>query len=195
MGPIMRKLRFVPILLGLVIVAGSALAEEVIFFTNGTSMPIRAHSVKDGMIRVDLGADASMAFPASVVDRIEVAGVHVSLDTGPANRVGSGNGPTPGRPQREKPRINPANLLGSKITPPAADVATGKDGVTYHRPLARSANPRKREFRVSGSSTARNARMGRGGIQTNRGMGGRRSGSPTQPESEFPRPAQATPHC
>jgi hypothetical protein len=56
------------------LVAAPSRADEILFFANGTTMPIKSHLIKDGMIHVDLGAKASMAFPASAVDRIEMSG-------------------------------------------------------------------------------------------------------------------------
>lgn len=68
---------------GLVIAVGlvvPALAEEIIYFKNGTTLPIRSHNVVDGMIHVDLGSDALMAFPADRVEKIVAAGQNVYLD-------------------------------------------------------------------------------------------------------------------
>ena len=57
-----------------VLTTGVALADEVIHFENGTFLPIRSHTVKDNMVHVVLGSNASMAFPNSMVDRIERGG-------------------------------------------------------------------------------------------------------------------------
>jgi hypothetical protein len=52
---------------------GIARADEVIHFKNGTYLAIRAHEVKGDMVYVTLAADAVMAFPMKMVDRIEPA--------------------------------------------------------------------------------------------------------------------------
>ncbi len=76
----MRKTRWAVlaslILLGAVV---PAMAEEIVHFTNGSTMAIRSHTVKDGMIHVDLGASNFMAFPWDRVERIEKAGRDVYL--------------------------------------------------------------------------------------------------------------------
>jgi len=48
-----------------------AAAEEIIFFTNGTSMPIRSHRIEGDMVHVDLGGNGFMAFPMFMIDRVE----------------------------------------------------------------------------------------------------------------------------
>lgn len=74
----------VPIVLALVASALPALADEVIYFTNGATMAIRSHEVEADMIRVNLGAGAVMAFPISMVERVQVGARDVF--TGPAYR-------------------------------------------------------------------------------------------------------------
>jgi len=64
-----------------VLVGGSSFAAEVIYFTNGTTMAIRGHDVKAGMIHLDLGNDSVLAFPEYMVDRIEVAGKNVKVES------------------------------------------------------------------------------------------------------------------
>jgi hypothetical protein len=74
----------VPLVLALVFSALPVLADEVIYFTNGTTMAIRSHEVEGDMIRVSLGAGAVMAFPISMVERVQVGSRDVF--TGPAYR-------------------------------------------------------------------------------------------------------------
>ena len=57
-----------------------ASAEEIVFFTNGTSMPIKEHVVRGAMVHVDLGSDGFIAFPAAMILRIERAGERVILE-------------------------------------------------------------------------------------------------------------------
>jgi hypothetical protein len=69
----MRNLSFGIAILLIVGCGSAALAEEVIYFTNGTVMAIRSHKVEGDTIKVDLGDNGFMAFPSNVVDRIEQA--------------------------------------------------------------------------------------------------------------------------
>lgn len=72
------------IVLALVASALPARADEVIYFTNGATMAIRSHQVDGDMIRVNLGAGAVMAFPISMVERVQLGSRDVF--TGPAYR-------------------------------------------------------------------------------------------------------------
>jgi hypothetical protein len=73
------------------LLGGSSFAAEVIYFTNGTTLAIRGHEVKDGMVHLDLGNESVLAFPEYMVDRIEVAGKDVKVDTDfNANRMVQG---------------------------------------------------------------------------------------------------------
>ena len=92
----MRNKAFVIAILLLVFAAGSASAEEVIYFTNGTVMPIRSHKIEGDTIKVDLGDNGFMAFPRSVVEKIEEnvdvvlmpsTGSNKMFPSDPSNRV------------------------------------------------------------------------------------------------------------
>jgi hypothetical protein len=74
----MRSARYLSVVLVVVALAAvTAWAGEVVHFRNGTFLEIRSHEVKDGMVRVTLGTDAVMAFPVSLVERIENNGKEV----------------------------------------------------------------------------------------------------------------------
>ena len=89
------KCFILPVLL-LLTLSGTALAEEIIYFTNGTSMPIRRHEIKGDMIHVDLGSEAFMAFPVRMIEKIEAAGKSVTLRASSGgNTVMSARVPTP----------------------------------------------------------------------------------------------------
>jgi hypothetical protein len=75
-----------------VLMSAPALAEEIIYFTNGSSLPVRGHVVEGEMIKVDLGNDGFMAFPNSVVEKIVQADADVVLRPSLANVIdGSSN--------------------------------------------------------------------------------------------------------
>jgi hypothetical protein len=64
-------------LTALIFAAGPLLAQEVVYFTNGTTMPVMSHDVEDGMVHVALSPGSSMAFPMDQVDRIVKGGEEV----------------------------------------------------------------------------------------------------------------------
>jgi hypothetical protein len=54
-----------------------AAAQEVVYFTNGTTMVAHSHALKDGMIELTLSTNARIAFPQAMVEKIEKAGREV----------------------------------------------------------------------------------------------------------------------
>ncbi len=76
------------LVLGLM-VSPAAFAEEIIYFTNGTTMAIVKHVVDEekGSIQVDLGSNGFIAFPMSRVERIERAGANVYLSPSHSTEV------------------------------------------------------------------------------------------------------------
>jgi hypothetical protein len=73
----MRKSRFLLLFLVVALFSAPALAQKVIHFANGTSLPIKDFVIEDSMIHVDLGGDGYIAFPAEMIDRVEEAGIAV----------------------------------------------------------------------------------------------------------------------
>jgi len=86
----MRKLTFFTLALVLVGLSGASLADEVVTFTNGTSMAVRSHYVEDGMLHVDLGGNAFLAFPEDMVESIVVDGEIHLPPSDPMLRSGGG---------------------------------------------------------------------------------------------------------
>jgi hypothetical protein len=88
--------------LALILFAGAASAEEIVFFANGSTMPIRAHEIHGEMLHVDLGSDGFMAFPLYMVDKIEKAGQNVILKPShtPGNQILATTGGTDARGSR-----------------------------------------------------------------------------------------------
>ncbi len=77
-----------------VVVAGAlvvspAVADEVLYFTNGTYLLVTTHTIEKEMISVDLGGNSRMAFPLQMVDKIESAGrsVYMNPTYHPANQA------------------------------------------------------------------------------------------------------------
>ena len=124
-----------------VLTAGVAWAEEIVYFTNGTTMPIRAHEIRAEMIHVDLGGDSFMAFPASMVEKIEQAGSHVLLDPSSMGNqmVNSGQAANSGsRPVRGTVPSRHGDSNGSSESLKSQPVVeTDEDmGIAVHRPYA-----------------------------------------------------------
>jgi hypothetical protein len=86
-----RQSLFGSLLIG-ALVAVPAIADEVVYFTNGTYLLITNHSIEKEMISVDLGGNSRMAFPLQMVDKIESSGRSVYLNPTyhPANQAVAG---------------------------------------------------------------------------------------------------------
>ncbi len=83
----MRKM--VGLILISVAAAWTASADEILYFKNGTTMPVRGHRVDGATVHVDLNSGA-IAFPVEMIERIERAGKDVFVDPSGktrANRV------------------------------------------------------------------------------------------------------------
>ena len=65
--------------LAVFLLALPSVAEEIVYFKGGQSMPIRSHEIVDGMVHMDLGEDSMVAFPEFAIERIEIAGKEVML--------------------------------------------------------------------------------------------------------------------
>lgn len=89
-----RSSRIVVVLAVLGLVASTAFADEVVHFTNGAEMPVRAHTVDkaNSMVKLDLGGNSFISFPMSMVEKIVNAGQDVYLSPGfhPANQAIAG---------------------------------------------------------------------------------------------------------
>jgi len=72
----------------------TALADEIVHFTNGAEMTVRSHVVEqdDKMVKLDLGGNSFIAFPMSMVDKIVSAGQDVFLNPSfhPSNQAIAG---------------------------------------------------------------------------------------------------------
>ena len=125
------------IAIGFAVVSAPAWAEEILHFTNGTTMPIRGHEIKGQMIHIDLGGDSSMAFPLSMVEKVEEAGADVVLDGSPAGnrRV---TGVVPSRHSDSSNKLPRDDGVGDP------NVETDDNGVAVYRPYAGGASNKAR---------------------------------------------------
>jgi hypothetical protein len=146
------------LLLGL---TGPALAEEIVYFTNGTSMPIRSHEIKGDMLHVDLGSEAFMAFPLMMVEKIEAAGQDIALapSFSGGNNIMTARVPDPGgnypvrgsypghhgRNEGQSPRIISADEVNQM---------DGKLGLQVRRPMQDDGAANRRAVGVTGRANA-----------------------------------------
>jgi hypothetical protein len=162
-----------------------SVAEEIIYFKSGQSMPIRSHENIDGMVHVDLGDNAMLAFPESSIDRIEAAGKEIALQpsygTASNRRVPSPQGSFPvtntQRPNVEIP------MDRSEESPIETDPDTG---LAQYRPQGNSTAKNRRRVAVYGNTSILRdhpTRQGNGATFTGTTQVGRRHviGSITPP--------------
>jgi hypothetical protein len=120
------------------IAAGSTLrADQVVYFTNGTSMEVRSHNLDGTMIRVDLGGGAVVGFPRNMVERIEDRGRSVYTNPAfvPSNQAVAGSSAT-------TPRVE-ADTTAIAGSPPGARFRMAGNrpagGVDPNNPLVQAA--------------------------------------------------------
>jgi len=162
----MRLKRFILPALLLLCLTGPALAEEIIYFTNGTSMAIRGHDVKGEMIHVDLGSEAFMAFPLRMVEKIEAAGKEIALSpsfSGGTNimtaRRPDPSGNYPVRGSYSGHRGKNADALPRIINPDEINEMDGNIGLQVRRPMKGHEAANRRALGV----TSRNSAVGMSG--------------------------------
>ncbi len=120
---------------GFLVVAASAfvftasLADEIVHFTNGAEMTVRAHSIENdkSMVKLDLGGNSFIAFPMSMVDKIVSAGQDVFLNPvfHPANQAVPGQPGAAANPVLAETAIRgPGPSVGFVRSP-----SKGKEGV------------------------------------------------------------------
>ena len=148
-------------LLGLMAIAVSfgvpAMAEQIVYFTNGTSLPIRTHRVEDGMIYLDMGQDNIVGFPFELVERIDQAGRDVLVrPSSSANKIFGDEVPTADTSYpaggREMTHTK-AGWRGDGIRQagesPSPVVETDEKGMATYRPMGWS-NGAQRRIRLTG---------------------------------------------
>ncbi len=158
----MRKLGLFA--LALALFAAPALAEEVIYFTNGSSMPILDHIVEEEMVKVDLGEAGFMAFPMTQVDRIEKAGREVYQNPSRANQMfakpkgSGGDEPVYGRRPAafvagKKPGVNSMQRNRDNPNP---NITKDANGLAVYSPLGEPPSVKNRLL-LAGHSSIRSA--------------------------------------
>lgn len=143
----------------LVLAAVPALAEEIVHFTNGTTMIIEAHEVDGDNLRVELSGKSFMEFPLDQVSKIETAqgdvvprpGANRMLPSNAASHRGIVRGAVPSRHRRGQWRSNQPG--GSND----GRVGATKSGVAVYRPHG-SDKPNMQKIGLTGRRELTHAR-------------------------------------
>jgi hypothetical protein len=154
----MLRKSLIPLALAAVaLCAAPALAQEqeVIYFTNGTTMTVESHTIEDGMVQVNLGGQSYMAFPMHQIDKIETAQGEVAIPREGANRMV----PSPSNAGVQR-GVQPGHVRRGHWTGVEAqsseDVDVDDKGVAVFRPFGTDAAANKRQFGVAGRRELRN---------------------------------------
>jgi hypothetical protein len=155
-------MRLTKMFLGLiaVLLAMPCLGNEIIVFKSGQTMAVVSHRIEEGMIHVDLGGDAFVAFPEATIDAIEVAGKNVLIRQ--SNYGYNGNRITP-TTSGNYPVTAVTRRPGYEILTPQPGGNDNKDsnvhidgttGMAVYYPMAHSTGRNKRRFGVTGDMRA-----------------------------------------
>lgn len=146
-------------------------AEEIVHFTNGTYMAVQAHEIVGDLIQVNLGGNAKMSFPSSLVEKIDRGGRNVYARNTPSNVVSPGQGGAAGAvSERSYPatgegsipsRFRSASSSRREMMEPDAQLQAGQTAPDPRSPLAGHPNATARQMRVMGDRSAYN-----GGVTT-----------------------------
>ena len=164
--------------LAVFLLALPSVAEEIVYFKSGQSMPIRSHEIVDGMVHMDLGEDSMVAFPEFAIERIEIAGKEVMLKpsygTVSNRRVPTTRGSYPSQNTRRPQDFEVIPVNNSQASPIKTNKRTG---LAEYRPRGNSPAANRRRMAVTGNTQAfGNNPTRRGDGQTFAGttqMGGR----------------------
>ena len=157
----MQRKYWLSTLLLLAVAALPAVAEEIVYFNNGTSMPVQAYSIEDGTIRLDLGDQAYVAFPVEQIDRIETTeGVVRNTNSVRANKI-VGGGPTGSTPAHYR-QVHSRNAPKRQRT---ENVVERRNGIAVNRPFANHPAPNRRQFTtVAGGRGSSTSGANQGGV-------------------------------
>jgi hypothetical protein len=156
-----RKL-LIPLVLAGVLVAAPALAEEIVYFTNGTTMAVESHSIEDGTVRVSLGGEGFLAFPLEQIEKIETAQGEVPLPAPGANKMVDRPRTTAGIVRGSQPsRLRRGQWQTNTEEPSRDPVSVDKNGLAIYRPFGANAAPNKRGIGLTGRRELQNRQPAR----------------------------------
>jgi len=170
-----------------VCVALPAWADEIVYFKNGTTMEVETHSVTDGVVKVQMGGNALMAFPVEQIERIETRDGNVApLYRPEANRMvpsttaATVQGSVPSQYRRDQ-------WQGGNARGEDNNVDTDANGMAVVRPFGKDGPENKRKFGVAGTrGVGAQLRGSRAGLANATRIGsryalpGKQSGAPRQ---------------
>ena len=151
-----RKL-LIPLVLAGALAAAPTLAEEIVHFTNGTTMVIESHSIEEGTVQVNLGGEGFLAFPLEQIEKIETATGEAPLPRPGANRMVNRPRATAGVVRGTQP----SRLRRGQWQTPTKEagrdpVAVDRSGVAVYRPYGKDAPANKRGIGLTGRRELRN---------------------------------------
>lgn len=156
-----RKL-LIPLVLAGALVAAPTLAEEIVHFTNGTTMAIESHSIEDGAVRVHLGGEGYLAFPLEQIEKIETAEGEVPLPQPGANQMVNRPRTTAGIVHGTQPSRLRRGQWQSRTEEDERDpVSVDKNGIAVYRPFGPNAAPNKRGIGLTGRRELQNRQPAR----------------------------------
>ena len=146
----MRRIGWILAAVALSTLALPVFAEEILHFKSGSAMPVVSHKIDGEMIHVDLGDNAFMAFPLSMIDRVTDAGKNVMLqrsNTGGTNVMQAKPDPTGSFPVRgsSQSRHDDRRRFDQEEKDADPSVEMDASGIAVYRPWGNSSHPGKRK--------------------------------------------------
>jgi hypothetical protein len=151
----MRRTGVCLLVLGIALMIPAA-AEEILHLTNGTTMAVRSHEMKDGMIHVDLGSNGFIAFPAELVERIEGADGKIKLtpsrpmaESSGVTQMAAGQGRRAPTSDAKKAEFE---VQAAQTQPKGKNVVTDENGLNAYKPFRGSRNAGRRSVGAVGNT-------------------------------------------
>jgi hypothetical protein len=161
-----RKL-LIPLILAGALVAVPTLAEEIVYFTNGTSMAIESHEIDGTNVRVNLGGQGFLAFPLEQIDKIETAEGEVPLPRPSANQIVNRPRATAGVVRGTEPsRLRRGQWRTPTREPDRDPTSVDRNGMAVYRPFGKDAPPNKQGIGLTGRRELRSRAPARGATAT-----------------------------
>lgn len=161
-----RKLLISWVLAG-ALVAAPALAEEIVHFTNGTTMAIESHSIEDGNVRVNLGGQGFLAFPLEQIEKIETAQGDAPLPRPNANQIVNRPKATAGVISGSRPsRVRRGQYQTPTAEPDRDPTSVDRNGLAVYRPFGKNAPPNKQGIGLTGRRELRSRQPARSSTAT-----------------------------
>jgi hypothetical protein len=153
----------IPLVLAGALVAAPTLAEEIVHFTNGTTMAVESHSIEDGNVRVNLGGQGFLAFPLEQIEKIETAEGEAPLPRPSANQIVDRPKATAGIVRGTQPSRHRRGQWQTPTREADRDpVSVDRGGMAVYRPYGKDAPANKRGIGLTGRRELQNRPPARG---------------------------------